>query len=605
MISLVWLFPAGSIRADEVPFSSVSKNPASRLKEIVVTATRNDLPRMESAANIEVVTRDEIDRLPAATAAEVLRYVPGIYIEMSGGPGSCAVARIQGAEVRQVAVFRDGVPLNLLANPMTDLSLVAADSIERIEIYRGAASSAWGSALGGVINIITRSPAPEKPFAGELRSSYGEAETWKHHGLASGTAGRFGWLVSLDHDGSNGFVPHSRYTRRSLLAKTDYAFGPAGRISLVFSADKGNSDDPVINEPEFWDDAQQERIYQRIAVEARPGDDLGLIIEARHGHYDARIDDVYVDHREIFNDYAEESWGISVRGRYDAGGVNAVDAGFDGDWGNYDWYGYTDEYDTGNRALYIHDTATFGPYSVNAGLRYDDNRDFGAEISPSAGVVRRLPGGRGLIRAQIARGFSAPPPAWVHDPLYGNPDLDPEVAVNWQAGGEFPICGFMDVEINLFHADVNDLIHYDPAARRLENIDEVTRRGVETVLRAGFDFGLSLSFSASFTHVEDDSTGRAIKDIPTVLYRVSAAYTYKWMTNALFGNYVDHNSSYPETKDRVFVFDYRFDARLPEFAPVRPDIFCTVYNIFNTKYLYRDVWPQPDRWAEAGVRFEF
>jgi hypothetical protein len=106
--------------------------------------------------------------------------------------------------------------------------------------------------------------------------------------------------------------------------------------------------------------------------------------------------------------------------------------------------------------------------------------------------------------------------------------------------------------------------------------------------------------------VRNDKTDQVIEDIPRTIYTVSAAYTHKAFTNSVIGKYIDQNSSYPETKDKVFIFDYLIKVRLPfpkQYG--RASLFGTVYNIFNTTHIYRNVWPKPDRWVEAGVRFEF
>ena len=59
------------------------------MEEVVVTATRMETPRNEVAANITVITREDIERIPGATnVAEVLQHVPGVYVEFNGGLGS-------------------------------------------------------------------------------------------------------------------------------------------------------------------------------------------------------------------------------------------------------------------------------------------------------------------------------------------------------------------------------------------------------------------------------------------------------------------------------------------------------------------------------------
>jgi vitamin B12 transporter len=574
-----------------------------RLGEIVVTATRQEVPKQDVAANITVIDRAAIERMPAATVGEVLQYIPGVSVQFAGGPGAMATARIQGSETRHVAVYVDGVPHNMLANPLTDLTTLPVDSIERIEVYKGAASSAWGSSLGGVINIITREPDAEKPVGAFVRTSYGKADTFKNRGHIAGTKDRFGYFLSLTHDESNGFVDNSAYDQTAVYGKLHYDINDASRVSFMGSYDDANNEDPLIIYPDFWDDINQTRSYQRLLFETSLTDHLGVSVEGRHHRFDTKIDDVYADRREIFNDYDERTWGGSAKINYTPAPTHAVNLGFDGDWGKFDWINYTQKYSTRNWAVYANDTFTHDKLTLNTGLRYDDNRDFGSAVSPSGGVVYRLAENRALIRAQVARGFSAPPAAWVKDPVYGNQDLDPETAVNYQVGTEVRFLRILRLEINAFYADVEDLIRYDWDTRKFENIDEVSRKGMEAVLSAAFDVGLDLSVSGSLTDVKDETANRTVKDIPTLQYQASAAYTWRWMTHSLFGKYTDFNSTYSETKDKKFVFDYLFKARLPEINYLdQAEVFCAVYNLFNSNTVYRSVWPQPDRWVEAGIQ---
>ncbi|RLB83132.1 MAG: hypothetical protein DRH17_03505 [Deltaproteobacteria bacterium] len=577
-----------------------------KLEEIVVTATRLETPRQEVAANITVITRDDIEKMPASNAAEVLQYVPGIYVEFNGGLGSQSTATIQGSDVRHVAIYQDGIPLNQLANPMADLSYIPIDTIERIEIYKGAASSAWGSSLGGLINIITKEPDPKKPFVADLRTSYGEFKTLKNRGTFSGTKDRFGFLLSLTHEESNGFIEHTGYEQEAVYAKINHELGETSRLNFAYSYDVGRNADPVLNYPDFWDDLYRRRTYQRLLFETSPVENLDLTLEGRHHRFFNWIDDVYPDHRENYFHYLEETWGGSARLSYYTNDLNRFNLGFDGDWGRYDFSSYAKEYNSRNWAIYANDTFNLEAFSFNAGARYDDNHDFGSEVSPSGGMVYRISGVDALIRAQVAKGFSAPPGAWVNDPQYGNKDLKPEAGINYQLGGEVRPFRFLRLELNLFRADIKDLIRYNPDTKKYENIDKVTRQGVEGNIRATFGFGLTLSFGGSFMDVRDEETDKVIQDIPRTLYNVSASYTHQWMTHSIVGKYVYNYSSYPETRDRVFIFDYLLQVK-PPFPDRYGDLtlFGAVHNLTNSTYIYRHVFPQPDRWIEGGVNFEF
>jgi vitamin B12 transporter len=212
------LHPPCRVCAESVDSEKEEQEPT----ELVFTYSRQETPKKESAANISVVTREDIRKLPASNVGEVLQYLPGVYVEPTGGLGSQATTSIQGSDVRHVAVYQDGVPLNMLDNPLTDLSYLPIDVIERIEVYKGSASSAWGSSLGGVINIITREPDLSRNFKADILSSYGQFDTVREAATFSGAADRLSYLLSLSHHQSDGFTPHSEYRQDSVYAKMNY-----------------------------------------------------------------------------------------------------------------------------------------------------------------------------------------------------------------------------------------------------------------------------------------------------------------------------------------------------------------------------------------------
>ena len=601
MLAVLLLMPG-------IAFCDDDTDDENTLREtMVVTATRCPQDASTVTANISVVTAEEIERLPVSTVAEALQFVPGVYIDFQGGPGSDASGiGIQGSETRHVAIYQDGVPLTILANRSTDLSLLPVADVERIEVYKGAASSAWGSAMGGVINIITKRPDPNRPVSIDATGSYGEYNTGKARATLSGTSGRLGWLLSGSHEKSDGFMDRADYRQDSGYGKIDYDLGKLGRIDLAAFYGDGQDAQPLPNYPDFWDDREQRRTYQRLAWEIFPTEALALTAEIRHQKYDTRIEDVYADYRALYNDYLDETWGGSLKASWDITASNTLSAGCDSDWGEYDYVYYADTYDTRDWALWANDTATFGPLTVNAGLRYDNDLNFGSQVSPSAGAVYRFSRYGALLRAQAARGFSAPPAALINDPTYGNPDLDAETANTYQLGGEIQPCRFFKAEANVFRADMADLITWDSATGVFQNIDSVKRQGVEGGLTALLDCGLTLYFGGCYVDVFDKNTNERIQDIPKLTYTARALYTGTWLSHTLVGRFTDHNSSYAETRDKRFVWDYKLMVCLP-FSKKHDTakLFLNIHNLTDSDYLYRTSRPKPGRWVEGGVHFVF
>src|ERR1044071_3542229 len=96
--------------------------------------------------------------LPVHSLDELLRYLPGIEVQMRGPMGSQADIVLRGGTFQQVLVILDGLRLN---DPNTghfnSYIPIAPAEIDRIEILKGASYAIYGSeAVGGVISIFSK-----------------------------------------------------------------------------------------------------------------------------------------------------------------------------------------------------------------------------------------------------------------------------------------------------------------------------------------------------------------------------------------------------------------------------------------------------------------
>jgi vitamin B12 transporter len=579
------------------------------LEPVVVSATRADQKADDVAADVVVITRDQIDSIPVHNLGEALNYTPGLFIDSNGGLGSQATASIQGSLARQVSVFMDGVRLNMQANPIVDLSYLSLENVERIEVYRGGASSVWGSALGGVINIITPEPSG-KLFSARTKAGAGGNQTYNAEGAADSTYNRLGAVITGSHLKTGGYIDHSAYRLDNLYSKLRYTLSPAMDVTFSLDYSDGKSQNPLPTIGEYYDESHKRRFFQTLAFRASPWDGVFFQFSGWHQRFTNRQDRNFIEDSSSVNnfDLVERLFGGSFKVVWETLSRNTLVAGFDGEWGNYDLSTLDrGTLSSGNSAAYVNDTLNAGSWTFTAGLRFDDNKDFGSELSPSFGIVHRFDKYGALARFQFARAYSAPPLNYLYAPDIGNPDLTPETGLSYQLGFTINPWEIAKFDLSLFWTDINDAIIFDQQIQKLVNVGEVTRRGFEASLNLVLPYGFSIFLGGTYVDIEDGRTHEKIKDMPGLIYDTSISHRFKdFLFQSLTGNYVWYNSSNPETRDNKFIFDYLIRGRLPyKILGGSLSLYGAAHNIFNSTRYLTPVFPNQARWFEAGLEFEF
>lgn len=180
---------------------------------------------------ISVLDEDYIERRQNPVVSDLLRSVPSVAVSRSGGPGQLTQIRMRGAEGNHTLVLIDGVEANELNfNGEFDYAGLMAVGIERIEVLRGAHSALYGSdALGGVINIITRSGHPGFRFEGSAEGgSFAERQVTA---LVSGGTERVNGVFSAGYSGTNG-INLSRFGTEKDGART-FTFSGKGMAQVT------------------------------------------------------------------------------------------------------------------------------------------------------------------------------------------------------------------------------------------------------------------------------------------------------------------------------------------------------------------------------------
>ncbi len=163
-------------------FAGPDDSPVEVLDRVVVTATRSDTGFVSTPALVTVITQEEIQASGATHLVDVLRTIGGIQISDLFGDGTDASIGLRGfSETAQqnTLIMIDGRRLNNVDNGLPDLNTVALESIERIEIITGSAGTLYGDkAIGGVINILTRTPQERRFKVETVLGSYSRRDVY-------------------------------------------------------------------------------------------------------------------------------------------------------------------------------------------------------------------------------------------------------------------------------------------------------------------------------------------------------------------------------------------------------------------------------------------
>ncbi len=126
---------------------------------VVVSATRNETNRKNVATIVNVVSEKLFDNIASTTLSETIPYQPGLRFETTCGNCGSSELRINGLSGAYSQILMDSRPIFSSLAGVYGLEMLPVSMIERVEVIRGGGSALFGSsAIGGVVNIITKEP---------------------------------------------------------------------------------------------------------------------------------------------------------------------------------------------------------------------------------------------------------------------------------------------------------------------------------------------------------------------------------------------------------------------------------------------------------------
>ena len=654
LLGLAVLFglPGICLSEDEKP----GREGADTLDEVVVSATKTEEKRKDVPNSVIVIDKMQIEESPAKTVGELLANEPGIDWRTYGDYGGAAgEIHIRGMSGNATQVRVNGVTVNSPSLGTADVSKIPLNSIERIEVVKGSGSVLYGSgAMAGTINIVTKKPKREEI---DLKASAGFGSQSSYRIAAEQgmfAVGDFGYYLTANRYKTNGFRPNSDLSQNDASIKLvldkgdlldvslygDYIYRDFGRPGVQPPA---GTQSYSLNGTEFFDSesaslldrGRENDAHGVLNVKSRPTDWLGLKFRGDYTYMDS-----YNYDRWSFDGTGARTWVtnkvLGLEGDVDIKPFSGANLLIGAEYKHYDWENKNISLDSSGADVpdpskpteaSLHTTGVYmeGQYRPCeyvkglAGIRHEDNSQFGTEDLPRFGVIVN-PLQSTAVKFNYGKHFLAPTPNdlyWPAGPYtQGNPNLQPEKGWHFDAGVEQELFdNKVFLSLSYFHWDLKDKILWGPDSNWVwtpQNLDKAKAQGCEIGAKIGPFYDLTLALDYTYTDAEEENqyVTRRSTYTPKDLFRgdltywapfgLTATATLRYTGDRYFYG-TDQTATAPvSTLESYITMDLRLEQRFYDHWLLS----LQTNNIFNKSYdTYFGSFTNPVTWQTSTAAF--
>lgn len=598
--------------------------------QVIVTSSRKTQDILESPVSISVIGARQIAQRAATELIDILPSEPGIstvngQLNIRGASGYTL-----GTGSRSL-VLLDGIPMLGSAAGNVTWEIVPTSEIEQVEIVKAGGSALYGSsAMGGVLNIITRSGTYRPETRARLKSGlysqpgYDQWQWRDQRGLfytaeishSRSMGPHNGWFrIQRQHD--DGYNQLDWYDALNLTGKIKFNFGTRHSASLFanFLADNGGLssqwrsaahpfeapaglENDRIDGTKFNLNGMYSYIYSpKVVFKAR-----GALYQVHWQDHGSNTDQS--TEQKLYSDYqVSATWTDRLN---TIAGLTLQRAGIDANlFGNHT--GLT------SAVYFLAQQQLTRRAIMTLGSRWEqyrvDGKFLARMITPQFAMnFRPLPGL--ALRGSVGWGFRVPTIAEMFTrsqlsifKVEPNPDLDAETSISYEIGSTLilPPAGVLDafkLDVAFFQNYYKNLIEPTPDHSGIIHFMNITNARIR-----GSEIGISTSLmnqlfnvATSYTYLDpvalnsDDS----VKD--TLAYR----YRHQWVSTVGsawqgISGYVEYRYSSRMEKTQLFAEDPRTgqDHRIPirvwsaglGYSIKRWDILFRAENLFQYYYV--------------------
>jgi vitamin B12 transporter len=535
--SIVWLLALSLL----TPLA-VSGQEAKSVDPVVVTATPVATPAEQMGASVTVVAGDDFQTYHYPSVDEALRNVPGVQIRRSGSYGKTSSISIRGANANQVQVLVDGVRVKSPTLGQVDLSDISPDLIEKIEIIRGPQSTMYGAdAVGGVVNIITRR-GKGGPFQVSVQQEAGNYDTWVSRATVDGAWKFLHYALSGSYFESNGQFQNDDTEEKAISGRVGAILPWDSTLDFIFRWNKNDVGVPVKGvfpgpqpfNPIINPNARSQSESTLFSLEGKSRPVSWWETRGRLSRYENSAG--FQDPVDQAGDFPQFSQVKAIR--REAEWVNSF---FIGKWSTSS-VGLEHRREIAeNRNTFKAVTETqsvffeqqlrfFERLFLTGGFRVEDNSVWGTTTTERGSVAFLIKETGTRLRGSAGSGFRAPTFNDLFFPGFGNPDLQPEDSLSWDAGVDQKLWNDrIRLGLTYFRNDFTNLITCCTPIPTAPfggpfNVGRARSQGIEFSGEVSLLKNLVASLNYTYTNSENRTTGQPLPREPEHRWNVGLTW---------------------------------------------------------------------------------
>jgi len=153
------IFQVEIIENQTITFDIDLKEDHLGLEEMVITATRSQVPVYKSPIVVSRINSKTFETTQSMALSESLNFSPGLRMETNCQNCGFTQVRMNGLEGPYSQILINSRPIFSALMGVYGLDMLPTNMIDRVEVVRGGGSALYGgSAIAGTINILTKEP---------------------------------------------------------------------------------------------------------------------------------------------------------------------------------------------------------------------------------------------------------------------------------------------------------------------------------------------------------------------------------------------------------------------------------------------------------------